>query len=103
MLATLFDKDREVTQLHWGGGTPTFLTTEQSDRLMSILSSRWNLSSSDSRDFSIEIDPRSVDAEGINHLVSQGFNRSPILLRASFFEEIQSSFMGSMTVNALFN
>ena len=71
----LFDKDREVTQLHWGGGTPTFLTTEQTKRLMSILSARWHLSDSSERDFSIEIDPRSVDAERIEHLASLGFNR----------------------------
>jgi len=75
MASALFDKDREVTQLHWGGGTPTFLTTEQTDRLMSILSSRWNLSTSDDRDFSIEIDPRSIDTKGIEHLASLGFNR----------------------------
>jgi len=75
MVSSLFDKDREVTQLHWGGGTPTFLTTEQTDRLMSILSSHWNLSTSGERDFSIEIDPRSIDAKGIEHLASLGFNR----------------------------
>jgi oxygen-independent coproporphyrinogen-3 oxidase len=75
MVSDLFDNDREVTQLHWGGGTPTFLTTEQTDRLMSILSSHWNLSTSADRDFSIEIDPRSVDAQGIEHLASLGFNR----------------------------
>jgi oxygen-independent coproporphyrinogen-3 oxidase len=75
MASALFDDDREVTQLHWGGGTPTFLTTEQTDRLMSIISAHWNLSTSDERDFSIEIDPRSTDAEGIEHLASLGFNR----------------------------
>jgi len=75
MASALFDKDREVTQLHWGGGTPTFLTIEQTDRLMSILSSRWNLSTSEERDFSIEIDPRSIDVKGIEHLAELGFNR----------------------------
>ena len=75
MVSFLFDKDREVTQLHWGGGTPTFLTPEQTERLMSILSARWNLSKDAERDFSIEIDPRSVDEERIEHLASLGFNR----------------------------
>ena len=78
MVAFLFDKDREVTQLHWGGGTPTFLTREQTDRLMRILSSHWTLSQSEARDFSIEIDPRSIDEEGVEHLVSLGFNRFSI-------------------------
>jgi oxygen-independent coproporphyrinogen-3 oxidase len=75
MVSFLFDQDREVTQLHWGGGTPTFLTPEQTERLMTILSSHWNLSDTAERDFSIEIDPRSVDAERIKHLASLGFNR----------------------------
>ena len=75
MVSSLFDDDREVTQLHWGGGTPTFLTTVQTDRLMSIISTHWHLSTSDERDFSIEIDPRSIDAKGIEHLASLGFNR----------------------------
>ncbi len=75
MVSVLFDKDREVTQLHWGGGTPTFLTREQTERLMTILSERWNLSAAPERDFSIEIDPRSVDEERIAHLASLGFNR----------------------------
>lgn len=70
-----FDDDRVVTQLHWGGGTPTFLTPPQIDRLMSILSSHWAFDFSAKRDFSIEIDPRSTTPDGIKHLASLGFNR----------------------------
>lgn len=75
LIAPLFDSDRKVTQLHWGGGTPTFLTTEQIERLMDILSGYWSFSKSGKRDFSIEIDPRSTTPEGIEDLAKLGFNR----------------------------
>ncbi|MBL7004434.1 MAG: oxygen-independent coproporphyrinogen III oxidase [Gammaproteobacteria bacterium] len=75
ILENHFDEDRLVTQLHWGGGTPTFLNTQQIERLMKILSTHWTLDTSDERDFSIEIDPRSTSVEGIKHLASLGFNR----------------------------
>lgn len=75
LLKPYFDPDRLVTQLHWGGGTPTFLTQEQMSRLMTILSDNWNFSPTDERDFSIEIDPRSTTAEGIKDLYKLGFNR----------------------------
>lgn len=75
LLQMHFDDDRLVTQLHWGGGTPTFLTQTQIERLVAILNEYWNLDSTDERDFSIEIDPRSTSVEGIHHLASLGFNR----------------------------
>ena len=75
LLKPYFDSDRLVTQLHWGGGTPTFLTPQQTQRLMGILSNNWNFCPTDDRDFSIEIDPRSTTVEGIKDLYSLGFNR----------------------------
>jgi oxygen-independent coproporphyrinogen-3 oxidase len=70
-----YDKDRQVTQLHWGGGTPTFLTEPQSERLMTILSDHYQFADPSERDFSIEVDPRSVNRDGIKHLHDLGFNR----------------------------
>ncbi len=75
LLRPYFDPDRLVTQLHWGGGTPTFLTQNQMQRLMTILSDNWSFSPTEDRDFSIEIDPRSIDTEGILQLSHLGFNR----------------------------
>jgi len=75
LLKPYFDPDRYVTQLHWGGGTPTFLTQAQMQRLMGILSDNWNFAATEDRDFSIEIDPRSTTAEGIKELSKLGFNR----------------------------
>jgi len=75
LLKPYFDPDRNVTQLHLGGGTPTFLTLSQMQRLMSILLKNWNFIATDDRDFSIEIDPRSTTPEGIKALSKLGFNR----------------------------
>lgn len=75
MQAQLYDRDRMVEQLHWGGGTPTFLNHDQIRALMAKLRSYFSLDTSELRDFSIEIDPRSVSAETIALLSEVGFNR----------------------------
>ena len=70
-----FDASRQVEQLHWGGGTPTFLNHEQIRRLMDDTRKTFNLLDDDSGDYSIEIDPRSVSRETISLLREVGFNR----------------------------
>jgi len=67
--------NRTVTQLHWGGGTPTFLDNQQMTALMQMARDAFSLDDSEQREFSIEIDPRSVDKEKIEVLTSIGFNR----------------------------
>ena len=69
------DTSREVTQLHWGGGTPTFLTLGQMGDLVDRLDARFGLSSSPERDYAIEIDPREADVLTLRHLQALGFNR----------------------------
>ncbi|TDJ32864.1 MAG: oxygen-independent coproporphyrinogen III oxidase [Gammaproteobacteria bacterium] len=71
----LFDRDRRVSQLHWGGGTPTFLNAEQMNRVMGALEKSFSLSQDESREFSIEVDPRTVNEEIVEHLAGLGFNR----------------------------
>ena len=71
----LFDHDREVVQLHFGGGTPTFHDDEKLKALMAVLGKHFSLSSDDSREFSIEVDPRTVGRERLAQLASMGFNR----------------------------
>jgi len=78
LMSPLFDEDREVTQLHWGGGTPTFMTMTQIRQLLGMLSRHWQISRAGDRDFSIEIDPRSTDEMGIYQLGKLGFNRFSI-------------------------
>lgn len=75
MQAELFDSSRKVEQLHFGGGTPTYLDREQLDELMAKLRSAFNFDESDNREFSIEVDPRTVDEDGMRHLAELGFNR----------------------------
>jgi oxygen-independent coproporphyrinogen-3 oxidase len=75
MQAGLFDKARKIEQLHFGGGTPTYLDRQQLDDLMAKLRSAFTFDESANREFSIEVDPRTVDADGIQHLASLGFNR----------------------------
>ncbi len=75
MQAALFDNSRIVDQLHWGGGTPTFLNHQQISDLMAYTRKSFNLLDDDSGDYSIEIDPRSVTRDTIKLLRDVGFNR----------------------------
>ncbi len=75
MQAELFDRSRVVEQLHFGGGTPTYLDGDQLGELLQKLGSAFTLDDSAAREFSIEVDPRTVDADGISVLTRLGFNR----------------------------
>jgi oxygen-independent coproporphyrinogen-3 oxidase len=75
MQGELFDHDREVVQLHFGGGTPTFHSDDELRKLMAQLGRHFSLSESDSREFSIEVDPRTVGTERLAVLADMGFNR----------------------------
>ena len=66
------DRQR-VEQLHFGGGTPTFLNHDELRRLMATLRNRFTLV--DGGDFSIEIDPREADWSTMGLLRELGFNR----------------------------
>jgi len=75
MQAALFDRSRKLTQLHLGGGTPTYLTREQLADLMDYLHQAFNMDDSDEHEFSIEIDPRTITTEQVQNLRQLGFNR----------------------------
>lgn len=64
---------RSVTQLHWGGGTPTFLNQQQVSRLVALLRDHFTIA--DDVEMSIEVDPREIELEMIDHLRAEGFNR----------------------------
>ncbi len=74
ILAPMF-VDRHVSQLHWGGGTPTFLDDDQITHLMEEIRSYFPFRNDSSGEFSIEVDPRTVDADRIANLRGVGFNR----------------------------
>ncbi|MGB5444112.1 MAG: oxygen-independent coproporphyrinogen III oxidase [Psychromonas sp.] len=66
-------KNRQVSQLHWGGGTPTFLLPAQITRLMTTLRQHFNFNPN--AELSIEVDPREIELTTIDHLAKEGFNR----------------------------
>ncbi|MGB1339569.1 MAG: coproporphyrinogen III oxidase, partial [Cycloclasticus pugetii] len=63
--AALFDSKRTVEQLHWGGGTPTFINHQQMRELMAVTRQHFTLADDNNGEFSIEIDPREADEKTI--------------------------------------
>lgn len=64
---------QSVSQLHWGGGTPTFLSDDQLRQLMNMLRKQFALVPGG--EYSIEVDPRTVDESRLTVLAELGFNR----------------------------
>lgn len=62
-----------ITQLHLGGGSPTFFTDDELSELMSMLRRSFVLAPGG--EYSIEVDPRTVDDKRLEHLAMLGFNR----------------------------
>jgi oxygen-independent coproporphyrinogen III oxidase len=75
MQAPLFAHKRTVEQLHFGGGTPTFLSLTQLSELIDTLAEKFHLTDSATREYSIEIDPRTLTPESLPALARMGFNR----------------------------
>jgi len=75
MHGELADGDRCVRQLHLGGGTPTFYSADQIEILMNQIHRYFTLVSDKDRDYSIEIDPRTVGYRYLLSLIRLGFNR----------------------------
>jgi oxygen-independent coproporphyrinogen-3 oxidase len=71
----LFDRERRVEQLHWGGGTPTFLSLGEMHALMDETRRRFSLVPEEEGEFSIEVDPRTLSADAVPELRRMGFNR----------------------------
>ena len=76
LTAPLFDRDRDVVQLHLGGGTPNFLAPRQLGTLMESLSCQFHFSARRDRDFSIELDPRFLAVGDIASYAACGFTRA---------------------------
>lgn len=88
MVCGLVDSASPVTQLHWGGGTPTFLATHEMTMLWRVL--RDNFEFAPNAECSIEIDPRKVDAGTIALLAELGFNRMSLGVQ-DFDPEVQKA------------
>lgn len=76
MVAGLLQKRKLIRQLHWGGGTPTYLSEEQIEKLFSKIQSVFDIDFNE--EIAIEIDPRTVTQNKLNVLRRLGFNRISI-------------------------
>lgn len=70
----LFAEDRLVTQMHWGGGTPTFLEDSSIEKILKQARRSFNFSD-EQGEYNIEVDPRTVDPARVARLHDMGFNR----------------------------
>ena len=73
MIASQFQRRKLIRQLHWGGGTPTYLSEAQIERLFGKLQSVFDIDSKE--EIAIEIDPRTVTQSKLKVLRKLGFNR----------------------------
>jgi len=86
MQAAALGGARQVTQLHLGGGTPTFLSHAEMHQLMDAVRKHFNLVPNG--EYSIEVDPRKVDFDTVEMLANLGFNRMSVGVQ-DFAEDVQ--------------
>ncbi len=98
MQTDLFDSKRVVQQLHFGGGTPTYLSDAQLSALMAKLRRSFALDDNESREFSIEVDPRSIRKGSIQRLADLGFNRLSLGIQ-DFNHDVQLAVNRIQSVN----
>jgi oxygen-independent coproporphyrinogen-3 oxidase len=73
MVAPLLARERKVTQIHWGGGTPTHLSPEQILDIGQYIMAKFNVDPE--VEMSVEIDPRELTQKHLGTLRHVGFNR----------------------------
>jgi oxygen-independent coproporphyrinogen-3 oxidase len=76
LAAPLLGEHRAIQQMHWGGGTPNFLSREEMSALMSAIEAR--LARGARTEYSIEVDPRSAEPGRMAFLAALGFTRLSI-------------------------
>ncbi|MEQ9463779.1 MAG: oxygen-independent coproporphyrinogen III oxidase [Haliea sp.] len=73
--AAAVNPERIVRQLHWGGGTPTYISDSEMQALMAVIRQQFRLANDDQSEFSIEVHPGGMATDRIRHLRQLGFNR----------------------------
>jgi len=76
LVSGLLTGPRDLEQLHFGGGTPTFLSNAELQQVMAMLTERFPLA--ENAECSIEVDPRSTPPEKVRTLATLGFNRMSV-------------------------
>lgn len=74
ILAKFLDTDRVVTQMHFGGGTPTYFSAKQLDRHIKNIKKHFK-NFDKNAEISCEIDPRFLNEDQLKVMTSHGFNR----------------------------
>ena len=85
-IASTAGTSRPARQVHWGGGTPTYLSCEHIQRIHDCLTTAFNVA--DDAEISIEIDPRVTSREQLQLLWTLGFNRVSLGVQ-DFDERVQ--------------
>jgi oxygen-independent coproporphyrinogen III oxidase len=80
--------DRQVSQLHWGGGTPTHLTPDEINELASYIKKNFNFK--ENSENGCEIDPRELKRTHLEALRNNGFNRISMGVQ-DFNEKVQKA------------
>ncbi len=88
LLKKYMQKDRRVMQMHWGGGSPTYLSPEQIRFLGTAIRDRFPLH--ERAEVSVEIDPRGLTREHLAALREVGFNRCSMGVQ-DFDEKVQQA------------
>ncbi|MBI5107422.1 MAG: oxygen-independent coproporphyrinogen III oxidase [Rhodocyclales bacterium] len=88
MQEAALEGSRDVVQLHFGGGTPTFLSEDEMQRLMDIIHKHFRLLPGG--EYSIEVDPRKVGRDNVKQLAALGFNRMSVGVQ-DFTPEVQAA------------
>ncbi len=83
-----FGRERTVEQMHFGGGTPTYLPRQLLVDVIDRIDHEFQLTDAESRDYSIEIDPRGLDGGLLPQLAALGFNRVSLGVQ-DFDENVQ--------------
>ena len=88
LVGEVMGRDRRISQLHWGGGTPTFLAREEMSALMAAIDAQFERPAG--TECAIEVDPRSADAGTMAFLAGLGFNRVSVGVQ-DFDPEVQKA------------
>jgi oxygen-independent coproporphyrinogen-3 oxidase len=90
MQGKLLSGMKQIDQLHFGGGTPTYLSDRQMADLMAHLRKHFDFAPDEEGEYSIEIDPRTVSRDRMHTLRAQGFNRVSLGVQ-DFDPEVQTA------------
>lgn len=88
LITSLISKNRKVTQLHWGGGTPSYLSPDQIKDIGLYVRERYNFASD--IEASVEIDPRDLTKDHMKAFSDSGFNRMSMGVQ-DFNEKVQKA------------